>query len=117
MSSVRHHNAQQQQQQQHEACGGEDESTYNAGKEDLGVAGDMSQSRSSSTSAAAADDDASGYDDADDDGLLPGHHRRPHMDKGFKRLLKQLLKNFAADSRQRELIFPANLSAADRWAC
>jgi hypothetical protein len=29
-------------------------------------------------------------------------------------LLKRLLKNFAADSRQRELSFPGNLSSADR---
>jgi hypothetical protein len=39
------------------------------------------------------------------------------MDKGFRRLLKRLLKNFAADSRQRELSFPGNLSSADRYCC
>jgi hypothetical protein len=36
------------------------------------------------------------------------------MDKGFKRLLRRVLSGFMADSRQRELHFPATLSAADR---
>jgi hypothetical protein len=36
------------------------------------------------------------------------------MDKGFKRLLKRLLTGFMADSSQREMTFPASLSAADR---
>eukprot|EP00775_Hariotina_reticulata_P006782 gene6782-6999_t len=44
------------------------------------------------------------------------HARRPHMDKGFKRLLKRVLTGFMADSRQRELAFPASLSAGDRYA-
>jgi hypothetical protein len=51
-----------------------------------------------------------------DNGALPTPQRRPEMDKGFRRLLNRLLKNFAADSRQRELSFPANLSSADRRA-
>jgi len=44
----------------------------------------------------------------------PWHDRRPPMDKGFKRLLRRLLAGFMADNRQRELDFPATLSAADR---
>lgn len=51
---------------------------------------------------------------ADDSAALPAPRRHPRIDKGFRRLLKQLLKNFAADSRQRELSFPGNLSSADR---
>jgi hypothetical protein len=51
---------------------------------------------------------------ADDGGALPAPRRHPRIDKGFRRLLKRLLKNFAADSRQRELSFPGNLSSADR---
>ncbi|KAF6255941.1 hypothetical protein COO60DRAFT_159941 [Scenedesmus sp. NREL 46B-D3] len=48
-------------------------------------------------------------------GALPAPRRRPRLDKGFRRLLKRLLKNFAADGRQRELSFPANLSSEDRY--
>jgi len=42
------------------------------------------------------------------------HSRQPRMDKGFKRLLRRLLTGFMADSGQREMTFPASLSAADR---
>lgn len=69
-----------------------------------------------STSAAAAaaclELDDEGHPDHCEAGL-PGE-RRERMDKGFKRLLKRLLKQFVVDSKERELTFPASLSAADR---
>lgn len=50
-------------------------------------------------------------------GSSPQQQRHTRMDKGFRRLLKRLLTGFMADSSQREMTFPASLSAADRWGC
>lgn len=80
----------------------------------------LQASRSASTTEGSDAHELAGgspsYGSSTSGGGLPGNPgRHPRMDKGFRRLLKRLLKNFVSDSRQRELAFPSTLSSADRW--
>eukprot|EP00878_Enallax_costatus_P042816 GHUV01050301.1.p1 GENE.GHUV01050301.1~~GHUV01050301.1.p1 ORF type:complete len:190 (+),score=77.20 GHUV01050301.1:1058-1627(+) len=78
-------------------------------------AGSSADAQHASTAIAATVelDDQEGIGSQTSEGGLPGKCRE-RMDKGFRRLLKRLLKQFVSDNKQRELEFPASLSSADR---